>query len=240
MLQESNQMIRVMTMCFPSLLSRPILILDLEPVCSRARLMRRMSTRSSTLVFPSWCISSRSTRCRRLTAASTAHGHGRKVLPASLMSRCLCATHSGTLTESRRGKPVMCDSEYRRMKCRSLTSSELTRCISRRRTIIVPDVMVQEPLQIMQRSRMLFRVTRRLRTHRRTGSRSVGRRFVTAVLAIEQRSFTGRRTGLCSRGWCCRGNLQTGGKMMSCHCRSGLLDTQSRVRSREIGPLRCR
>ena len=55
--------------------------------------------------------------------------------------------------------------------------------------IVMTNVVIQEPLEIVQRSRVLFRVSCCLRAHRRTGTGSVGRRFMRAVLAIEQGSL---------------------------------------------------
>lgn len=55
--------------------------------------------------------------------------------------------------------------------------------------IVMTNVVIQEPLEIVQRSRVLFRVSCCLRTHRWTRAGSVGRRLVRAVLAIEQGSL---------------------------------------------------
>ena len=79
------------------------------------------------------------------------------------------------------------------MRCWRLASSKVTRTAPGGRsiavTVVMPDMMIQESLEIVQRARVLFRVTRRLRAHGWTGAGSVGRRFMTAVPAIKQGSL---------------------------------------------------
>lgn len=118
----------MMTMGFPGFLRGPIVVLDLEPLVAGTRLIRGMSTGSGTLAFPTRGIDSRCTWRSGLTAA--AHRHGRKVGSPDLMSGSLGATHARTAM-TWRSEPVMRNGEYRGMRRRRLTASELTRTAPR-------------------------------------------------------------------------------------------------------------
>lgn len=125
----------------------------------------------------------------------------RKEIPTSdLRSRGLNSTE----TTSRRGHPIPSDSQDGRMnrwRFRTrmiLVPVEETRTPTSRRSVpVVPNMMIQEPLEIMQRSRMILGVSRRMRRRGRGMPRGRGGRMrlptVTAMTMMMPISSCARR-----------------------------------------------